>query len=224
MGIAENLSRLRQEIPPHVKIVAVSKTMPLTAIMEAYGAGHRIFGENRVQELIEKQNNLPPDIEWHLIGHLQTNKVKYIVPFVRLIHAVDSLKLLAAINNEALRLNRVVDCLLQLKIAKEVTKFGLTFEGIRELLNSAAFADFKNIRICGLMGMATFTNDEWQIREEFRYLADCFKDLKSTFFRHVPGFAEMSIGMSGDYNIAIQTGATILRIGSLIFGERKKQS
>jgi pyridoxal phosphate enzyme (YggS family) len=223
MVIDENIARLRAEIPRHVKIVAVSKTMPAEIVQEAYNAGQRVFGENKVQELTEKHPVLPADIEWHMIGHLQTNKVKYIVPFVTLIHSVDSLKLLYEINKEAAKINRRIDCLLQIRIAGEETKFGMTMADSVALLDAAEYKNFGNIRITGLMGMATFTDNRIRVRDEFTSLAKCFKELKSKFFLHEPSFADLSMGMSGDYDIAIETGATILRIGSLIFGERKKK-
>ncbi|HJZ41342.1 MAG TPA: YggS family pyridoxal phosphate-dependent enzyme [Bacteroidales bacterium] len=224
MVIEENITRLRAEIPGHIKIVAVSKTMPAEIIQEAYNAGHRAFGENKVQELTEKHPVLPADIEWHMIGHLQTNKVKYIVPFISLIHSIDSLKLLFEINKEAGKLNRRIDCLLQIRIAGEETKFGMSMADAVALLDSDEFKNLGSIRITGLMGMATFTDDRIRVRNEFSRLAACFKELKSKFFLHEPSFAELSMGMSGDYDIAIETGATILRIGSLIFGERKKNN
>lgn len=221
MGVAENITRLRKEIPQQVKIVAVSKTVPPEVIQEAMDAGQLVFGENRVQELTAKQAILPEAAEWHLIGHLQTNKVKYIVPFIQLIHSVDSLKLLTEINREAARVHRTIDCLLQMRIAREETKFGLTYGEARQLLTSSEFQEMRHIRITGLMGMATFTNDTAQVSEEFRALNRILRDLKAEFFSNTPSFKELSMGMSGDYKLAIEAGSTMIRIGSLIFGERQ---
>lgn len=224
MSIKENLLALKREIPQEVKLVAVSKTHPAEVVMEAYDAGHRIFGENKVQELVGKYEILPKDIEWHLIGHLQTNKVKYIAPFVSLIHSVDSLKLLTVINREAKRNQRVIDCLLQIHIAKEETKFGLSFEDTRAILLSDEFASFQNIRIVGLMGMATFTSNEKQISAEFSLLREYFEKIRDEHFAHEPSFKELSMGMSGDYPLALRQGSTIVRIGSKIFGARSYRS
>lgn len=182
MGIADNIALLRKEIPQHVKIVAVSKTMQASAVKEAYDAGHRAFGENRVQEMTDKQQLLPSDVEWHLIGHLQTNKVKYIVPFVHLIHSVDSLKLLAEINREAARVGRKIDCLLQMRIAREETKFGLQYTEAVQLLNSEEFKDFQHVRLTGLMGMATFTGNNSQIRDEFLQLGRFLRNFRTGGF------------------------------------------
>jgi PLP dependent protein len=220
MGIAENISRLRKEIPEQVTLVAVSKTMPVELIREAYESGQRVFGENRVQELIEKHKVLPQDIEWHLIGHLQTNKVRYITPFISLIHSVDSLKLLSEINREALRANRRINCLLQLRIAREESKFGLQFPDALQILESGEYKDFQHIRLTGVMGMATYTSDERQIREEFLQLARYFQEIKARYFAGIDSFRELSMGMSGDYELALKAGSTIVRIGTLIFGER----
>lgn len=220
MDIQGNLQQIIQTLPAHVKLVAVSKTMPDEAIHEAYAAGQRVFGENKAQELSGKQPRLPLDIEWHFIGHLQTNKVKYIAPFVSMIHAVDSLKLLAEINKQAAKANRFIDCLLQFHIAEEDTKFGLDMAEAHELLNAEALQKMKNIRICGLMGMATFTEDMAQVRREFKHLKQYFDELKADYFADDKNFKELSMGMSGDYLIAIQEGATIVRIGSTIFGAR----
>jgi pyridoxal phosphate enzyme (YggS family) len=220
MSISDNLINLYRQIPGNVKLVAVSKTKPVDIIMEAYNAGHRIFGENKVQELIEKQNKLPKDIEWHMIGHLQTNKVKYIAPFIRLIHSVDSIKLLNTINWEALKYNRVIDCLLQLRIAGDEMKYGLSNDDIKSILNSEEFKELKNIRIIGLMGMATFTNDQSVIKSEFAFLASCFNEIKRMYFYNSDYFKELSMGMSDDYLLAIEAGSTIIRIGSIIFGPR----
>lgn len=221
MGIAENLSRLRKEIPGRVRIVAVSKTMPVSAILEAYHEGQRAFGENKVQELVEKQKQLPADFEWHMIGHLQTNKVKLIVPFIHLIHSVDSLKLLSVINAEAGRINRRIDCLLEMRIAREETKFGMTGEDIEQLMTSKECRSFRHIRITGLMGMATFTTNMNQVKHEFLQLAAYYSACKSKWFQDDPAFREISMGMSGDYQTALEAGSTMVRIGNLIFGERK---
>lgn len=219
-GIADSITFLKQQIPSYVKLVAVSKTKPVSDILTAYNAGQRAFGENRVQELLNKLDLLPPDIEWHLIGHLQTNKVKAVVPFVDMIQSVDSYKLLKNIDSEAAKLSRRIDCLLQIYIAKEETKFGFSMNELEEVVKQPEFVDLKNVNICGVMGMATFTSDTAQVREEFRYLAECFKGLKNKYFISNPCFKEISMGMSGDYEIALKEGSTILRIGSHIFGER----
>jgi pyridoxal phosphate enzyme (YggS family) len=215
-----NINNLRKQIPSEVKLVAVSKTKPVSDILEAYNAGQRIFGENRVQELLKKKDLLPADIEWHLIGHLQTNKVKLIVPFVSMIQSVDSFRLIKTINDEARKTGRTVNCLLQLHIAREETKFGFSFSEVNEMLGDIASRTLDSIRICGVMGMATFTDDKDMVREEFRYLADCFRKLKTAYFLNDEGFKEISMGMSGDFAIAISEGSTMVRIGSLIFGER----
>jgi len=220
MNIRENIDLLLHEIPPATKLVAVSKNQAVSRIQEAYDAGQRIFGENRVQELTAKQPLLTSDIEWHFIGHLQSNKIKYIVSFVKLIHSVDSLKLLVEIDKEAGRLNKIVDCLLQFYISTEDTKFGLDPEEARMLLLSPEYHSMKNIRITGVMGMATFTDDESIVRKEFRFLKDCFDTLSREFFRNEPAFREISMGMSGDYKLAIMEGSTMIRIGTGIFGER----
>jgi len=216
--ITENLKSVLAEIPVHVTLVAVSKTKPNSAIEEAYAVGQRVFGENRVQELTDKYESLPKDIQWHLIGHLQRNKVKYIAPFVSLIHAVDSLKLLKEINKEAKKNNRVIDCLLQFYIADEETKFGLSFEEAQELLESSEFSEMRNVSIVGLMGMATFTDNQDQIREEFRTLENNFQIIKSHYFRFNVSFQHLSLGMSGDYKIAIEEGGSMVRIGRTLFG------
>jgi pyridoxal phosphate enzyme (YggS family) len=218
--ISANIISLKQSLPPSVRLVAVSKTRPVSEIMEAYNTGHRCFGENRVQELLNKKDHLPADVEWHLIGHLQRNKVKLIVPFVSMIQSVDSLKLLSAIESEASKINRIVDILLQVYIAKEETKFGFSREEIEEMILSPEVKEFKSIRICGLMGMATFTSDVGQVQIEFRSLAELFDELKKKYFYAEEYFREISMGMSGDYEIAVQEGSTIIRVGSLIFGER----
>jgi hypothetical protein len=218
--IAENLSEIKKTIPENVCLVAVSKTKPVSDLMIAYNAGQRHFGENKVQEMCEKQAIMPTDICWHLIGHLQTNKVKYIAPFVHLIHSVDSLKLLLEINKQAHKNNRVISILLQFHIAQEETKFGLNRAEAIELLNTAEFKSCENIRIAGVMGMASFVDDINQIRMEFISLKSHFDFLKETFFTKDSYFKEISMGMSGDYPLAIEQGSTIVRVGSSIFGGR----
>jgi pyridoxal phosphate enzyme (YggS family) len=218
--IAANIISLERSLPSDVRLVAVSKTRSVTDIMEAYAAGQRCFGENRVQEILNKKDHLPPDIEWHLIGHLQRNKVKYIVPFIGMIQSVDSFRLLTEINSEASKIRRTVDLLLQVYIAREETKSGFSREEIEMTIASPGFAGLKFIRICGLMGMATFTSDAVQVQREFRSLHDLFSDLKKRYFYDKDHFREISMGMSGDYGIAISEGSTMIRVGSLIFGER----
>lgn len=218
--IKEALDTVKAEIPEHVTLVAVSKTKPAEMIQEAYDLGQRVFGENRVQELADKYEQLPKDIVWHLIGHLQTNKVKYIAPFVSMIHAVDSLKLLKEIDKQAQKNNRVINCLLQFHIAEEDSKFGMQFEEVRELLESNEFVEMQHVSIVGLMGMATFTDNTEQIREEFRNLENYFQIIKSHFFKFNDAFEHISMGMSGDYPIAIEEGSTMVRVGSAIFGSR----
>lgn len=218
--IKEALQKVKASIPENVTLVAVSKTKPVSMIQEAYDHGQRIFGENRVQEVTEKYEALPKDIEWHLIGHLQTNKVKYVAPFISLIHAVDSLKLLKEINKQAKKNNRVIKCLLQFHIAQEDSKFGMDFEEVKELLESNEFIAMENVSIVGLMGMATFTDDDAQIREEFGTLENYFHVIKSHFFKFNDAFEHLSMGMSGDYLIAIEEGSSMVRVGSSIFGER----
>jgi PLP dependent protein len=221
IDIASNIRFLKEQIPPSVKLVAVSKTKPVSDILEAYNTGHKSFGENKVQELLKKKGLLPADIEWHLIGHLQTNKVKLVVPFISLIHSVDSFRLLKVINSEAMEINRTVNCLLQLHIAAEETKFGFSMAEIHEMLQSKDFHKLNSVRLCGVMGMATFTDDSDRIRKEFNYLTSCFNELRLKYFRDDNNFREISMGMSDDYKIAVSEGSTIIRIGSLIFGERK---
>lgn len=203
-----------------VTLVAVSKTKPVEDIEEKYRLGQRDFGENKVQELVDKYGNLPKDIHWHLIGHLQSNKVKYIAPFVHLIHAVDSLKLLKEINKEAKKNNRIISCLLQFHIAQEDSKFGLNFEEAQEILESSTFVEMRNISIAGVMGMASFVDNKDQIREEFQTLNSYFNVIKSHYFKFNDQFKEISMGMSGDYELAIEQGSTMVRIGSKLFGER----
>ncbi len=220
MGIQENLTDFLKKIPSGVKLVAVSKTNPAELIKEALQTGHRIFGENKVQELVSKQTQLPDIVEWHYIGHLQRNKVKYIAPFVSLIHAVDSLKLLNEINKQALINNRTIDCLLQFHIAEESTKYGMNYDEVINLLESELYKTYKNVRLIGVMGMATYTHDNEQIRNEFRRLKNYFNQLKKEYFQEETSFKEISMGMSDDYQIAIEEGSTLIRIGSKIFGER----
>ncbi len=220
MSVSSNIKEIRYYIPAHVKLVCVSKFHSNEAIMEAYNAGERIFGESKVQELCRKYEALPKDISWHFIGHLQTNKVKYIVPFVSLIHGVDSIKLLSEINNQALKAGREVDCLLQVHIAAEETKFGFDAQEICQILSEGIIKNYSNITIRGLMGMATYTDDIHQIRMEFRNLKNLFDHLKADFFMHDNQFSEISMGMSDDYKIAIEEGSTMVRIGTTIFGSR----
>lgn len=218
MSIAKNIAQIKSKLPEDVTLVAVSKTKPVDMIMEAYEAGHRDFGENRVQELVEKQGNLPGDIRWHAIGHLQTNKVKMMAPFVHLIHAVDSEKLLKEINKRAQENKRVIDVLLQVYIATESSKFGLDKDELINLIESGILNDFSYVRVRGLMGMATFTDDENRISSEFAFLKDCFENVKIAF--KADQFNILSMGMSGDYPIALKHGANMVRIGSSIFGVR----
>jgi len=219
MSVSDHLVNLYRKIPPHVKIVAVSKMMPVDRIMEAYLAGHRLFGENKSQELNTKHPLLPRDIKWHFIGHLQTNKVKYIIPFVEMIESVDSLKLLKEINKEALKSNRIVKCLLQFHIATEETKFGLDLEEAEALLSSPDYAEMRHVSICGVMGMASFTDDIDLVRREFHSLKAVESQLKNRYFSDKPEFCEISMGMTGDYRVAIEEGSTIVRIGTGIFGK-----
>jgi len=218
--IANNIAYLKSQLPASVSLVAVSKTKPVSDIELAYNTGQRIFGENRVQELLDKKDLLPSDIEWHLIGHLQTNKVKYIVPFISMIQSVDSFKLLFSIDSEAQKINRVIDCLLQIHIAREETKFGFSMCDLSDFLQKEDVALMRNIRICGVMGMATFTSDTGQVKNEFAFLRKCFNSLKDSFFNESSDFRQISMGMSGDFELAIDEGSTMVRIGSLIFGER----
>ena len=220
MGVAERLQTVRKKVPAHVTLVAVSKTKPDEVILEAYQAGHRDFGENKVQDLAAKQERLPADIRWHMIGHLQSNKVKYLAPFVHMLHGVDSLKLLGVIDREAEKNKRIIDCLFQVRIALEETKFGLTEEELMQLSGSEAFRDMDHVRIRGLMGMATYTENSNQIREEFRHLKRIFDKLKDAQFKDQDSFDQLSCGMSGDYALAIEEGSNLVRIGSLIFGPR----
>ena len=220
MSIKENILKYKNQLPERVKLVAVSKTKPNSFILEAYDTGQRIFGENKVQDLAAKQPDLPADILWHFIGHLQRNKVKLIAPFVNTIHAVDSLRLLKEINKQAMVNNRTINCLLQFHIAEEETKFGLNMQETEEILNNEDFKTLQNIKITGLMGMATFTQNNEQIRKEFRNLKNYFTQLNSNYFMANSEFKEISMGMSGDYKIAIEEGSTMIRIGTDIFGAR----
>ena len=215
--VKDKLAFIQNQIPGTVTLVAVSKTQTVSAIQDAYDFGQRVFGENKVQELADKYTLLPKDIKWHVIGHLQTNKVKYIAPFVTLIHSVDSLKLLQEINKQALNNERIIDCLLQFHIAQEETKFGLSIEETQEFLDSIDFALLKNVRIVGIMGMASFTSDSNQVRGEFKTLKSIYNQLKSDYFSAENSFKEISMGMSGDFQLAIEEGSTIVRVGSSIF-------
>lgn len=220
MSIQQSLTELGKTIPPACTLVAVSKTQPVELIMEAHRCGHRVFGENRAQEMASKFAKLPADIQWHMVGHLQSNKIKYIAPFVALIHSVDSIRLLEEINRQAKRFERVIPVLLQVHIAEEDSKFGFSAEEVPELMASDAWAALSNVHVRGLMGMATFTDDEQQVRREFKALRSLFNELRE---RDLPDNMEMTIlsmGMSGDYRIAIEEGSTMVRIGTAIFGER----
>lgn len=210
MGIRENLKRLKEDLPQQVELIAVSKTKPISDILVAYDAGQRAFGENKIQEMVTKWEQMPKDIQWHMIGHVQSNKVKYMAPFVHTIHAVDSIKLLKEIQKQAAKNERIINCLIQIRIAKEETKFGLDDSELDSLLSQGK--EMPNIVIKGLMGMATFTEDQSQIRSEFKTLADLYRKYSS--------FEVLSMGMSGDYDIAIEEGSTSIRVGSKIFGER----
>ena len=218
--IAENLDKIRKELPKHVDLVAVSKTKPIEDLQKAFDAGQRIFGENKVQERATKWEALPKQIEWHFIGHLQRNKVKYLAPFVSLVHGVESLRLLKEINKQALKSNRIIDVLLQFYIADEETKFGLSEDDANELLSSDEFQLLKNIQIRGVMGMATFTKDQEKVKNEFHKLKIIQNSLKANHFSDNEHFDVVSMGMSGDYRIAIDEGSTMIRIGSSIFGAR----
>ena len=222
MSITQNLQHIKSTLPEHVTLVAVSKTKPVSDLMEAYNAGQRVFGENYVQELVDKQPQLPKDVAWHFIGHLQSNKVKYIAPFVSLIHGVDSLKLLQEINKQALKNNRVIDCLLQVYIAEEESKFGLDETELRAILSSEELKNLKNIKIVGLMGMSTFTDNQAQVKKEFQNLKAVFDKYKTLKTENCD-LKTLSMGMSGDYQLAIECGSTMVRIGSSIFGTRNYQ-
>ncbi len=220
MEIQERLNTFLQTIPDGVQLVAVSKTKPDELILEAYNSGQRIFGENKVQDLAAKSPRLPDDIQWHFIGHLQRNKVKYIAPFVSMLHGIDSMKLLMEVNKQAAKNSRTIQYLLQFHIAEEETKFGLSLEEAEELINDERFAQLDNVQIAGVMGMATYTNNMEQVRKEFRKLKKHFQFLKDKYFLNSPVFKEISMGMSADYQIAIEEGSTMIRIGTKIFGTR----
>ena len=216
MNISENIKRIKSEIPSEVKLVAISKTKPNEDVLQAYETGQRDFGENKVQEMTEKYEDLPKDIRWHMVGHVQRNKVKYMAGFVHLIHAVDSLKLLKEIEKQAKKHDRTIECLLQIKIAEEESKFGIDVEEAEEILNSSKYAEMSHVKIVGLMGMATLTEDKEKIKEEFSFLNTTFVRLKE----ENEDFTTLSMGMSGDYKIAIECGSNMIRVGSSIFGER----
>ena len=220
MSIRDNILNYNNKITGNARLIAVSKTKPIEDLQEAYEAGQRLFGENKALEMRDKHEILPKDIRWHFIGHLQTNKVKYIAPFVELIHSVDSLNLLKQINKEAIKNNRVIDCLLQIDIAHEETKFGLEENEADELLSSEEFAELKNVRICGLMGIGSITDDKNKTKKEFNNLKKYFDETKNKFFNSKSYFCELSMGMSQDFELAIEEGATLVRIGSSIFGAR----
>lgn len=216
MSISENIRKIKSEIPEEVTLVAISKTKPNEDLMEAYNAGQRIFGENKIQEMTQKWEELPKDIEWHMVGHVQRNKVKYMAPFVELVHAVDSLKLLKEINKQAEKNERLIRCLLQIKIAEEDTKYGIDVDEAEKILESEAYENMEYVKVVGLMGMATLTEKEDKVRKEFSYLKSTFDTLR----KENEDFTTLSMGMSGDYNIAIECGSNMLRLGTSIFGER----
>jgi pyridoxal phosphate enzyme (YggS family) len=218
--IATQISEITKELPSNSRLIAVSKFHPEKAIIEAYDAGQRLFGENHVQEMTEKYEHLPKDIEWHFLGHLQSNKIKYIVPYVAMIHSIDSYKLLVEINKQAVKAGRIINCLLQLHIAKEITKFGFSFDECRSMLDAGEWRNLSNIHLSGVMGMATNTNDTVQVALEFQSLKVFFNELKSKYFTSDNSFKEISMGMTHDYSIALQNGSTLVRIGTKIFGER----
>ena len=223
MSIANNINDIRKQLPAQVRLIAVSKFKPAEDILEAYEAGQRLFGENKAQEMTAKHEVLPKDIEWHFIGHLQTNKIKYIIPFVHCIHSIDSAHLLAEVERHAAKAGRVVPCLLQFHIATEETKFGFSMEEAEEMLQSADFKNWKHVEICGVMGMASNTENSSQVRQEFRHLKNIFDHLKNNYFPQQETFREISMGMTGDYPIAVEEGSTLVRIGSAIFGARNYQ-
>lgn len=218
--IQEEINEIKASLPSHVRLVAVSKFHPVEALQEAYEAGQRIFGESKVQEMTQKHEALPKDIEWHFIGHLQTNKIKYMAPYVSLIHGVDSYKLLAEINKQAIKVDRIIPCLLQIHIAQEETKFGFSMDECTDMLEQGTWKTLENVQIAGVMGMATNTEDETQIAQEFETLSSFFHKIKDKYFKEAPSFKEISMGMSDDYLLAIEKGSTLIRIGSKIFGER----
>lgn len=220
LTIIENLQEIKNSIPTSVTLVAVSKTKPIEDLQTAYDAGQRIFGENKVQELREKEPALPNDIKWHMIGHMQSNKVKFIAPYISLIHGVESFKLLREINKQALKNKRIINVLLQFHIATEASKFGFQINEVNEILNSQEFKDLKNIEISGVMGMASFTDNKSQVRKEFANLKSIFNEIKLNFFPNEKSFNTISMGMSGDFKLAIDEGSTMIRVGSSIFGSR----
>ena len=220
MSIASSIQQLRSSLPEGVNLLAISKYQPLEALQDAYDAGQRMFGENHIQEMAAKAAALPKDIEWHFTGHVQTNKIKYMAPFVSLIHAVDSFRLLREIDKHAAKHNRVIDCLLQIHIAQEETKYGLTIDECRQLLTTEPWRELQHVRITGLMAMGSNTDDMNQVRSEFRQMKQLFDELKTTYFANEPSFCQLSEGMTDDYPIAIEEGSTIVRIGSMIFGSR----
>lgn len=221
MNIGDNINRYLAEIGKrNCKLVAISKTKPITIIQDAYDAGQRVFGENKVQELVDKHTQLPSDIEWHMVGHLQSNKVKQIAPFIKLIHSVDSYKLLKEINKQGSRYNRIISCLLQVHIAEEETKFGLTAEGLFQVLDEVLKSGFEHVKITGLMGMATYTEDPSQIEKEFSYIKRLLDRASNQYHNDIIDLRELSIGMSGDYKIALEEGSTMIRIGTGVFGAR----
>ena len=221
MSVAEQITRLQKELPEGVNLLAISKYQPIEAIQEAYDAGQRMFGENHIQEMAAKAAALPKDIQWHFTGHVQTNKIKYMAPFVSLVHAVDSFRLLREIDKHAAKYERRIDCLLQIHIAQEDTKYGLTVDECRQLLANEPWREFEHVRITGLMAMGSNTDDMVQVRHEFRQIKGLFDELKEKYFANEPSFCQLSEGMTDDYPIAIEEGSTIVRIGSMIFGERK---
>jgi pyridoxal phosphate enzyme (YggS family) len=220
-NISDRIESLKRTLPLGVQLIAVSKYHPAEMIREAYDAGQRLFGENHVQEMAAKQPLLPADIQWHMIGHLQTNKVKYMISFVAMIHSVDSLKLLREINKQAQKVNRIVDCLLQLYVAQEDTKFGLTLEECRQMLAEGEWRQMNNVRLCGVMGMATNTNSDDEVKDEFIAIHNFFTEIKTQYFVNEPFFKEISMGMSNDYSLAVQCGSTMVRVGTSIFGARQ---
>ena len=220
-NISDRVESIKSTLPLGVQLIAVSKYHPAEMIREAYDAGQRLFGENHVQEMAAKQPLLPADIQWHMIGHLQTNKVKYMISFVAMIHSVDSLKLLREINKQAQKVNRIVDCLLQLYVAQEDTKFGFTLEECRQMLAEGEWRQMNNVRLCGVMGMATNTNSDDEVKDEFIAIHNFFTEIKTQYFVNEPFFKEISMGMSNDYSLAVQCGSTMVRVGTSIFGARQ---
>jgi pyridoxal phosphate enzyme (YggS family) len=220
MNIQENINKIKQTIPKDVLLIAVSKTKPIEDIMEAYNGGQRVFGENKAQEMRDKHEKLPKDIQWHFIGHLQENKVKYIVPYVAMIHSIDSLHLLSEINKKAIQCDRVIDCLFEIDIAHEESKFGMSKDEVFSLLSNQEYKEMKNVRICGVMGIGSITDNKEKTKEEFKNLKEIFFLIKENFFANKDFFKHISMGMSGDYDIAIKQGSTMIRVGSKIFGER----